>query len=241
MLGKLVGVGVGPGNPELLTYKAVKILMNMDVICTPKASLEKRSLALETVKPFLQGLEKPPEILELVFPMVKDAETLRENWKKNAEIIITKLEEGKNVAFITLGDPMFYSTFIYIYEAIVEKRPEFEVEIVPGITSLTACAAVSKVPVAKAEETVAVVPANTPLRKIISMTKNVDTLVFMKGTKRLKKLLETLARYGFNEDSPVVMVKKAGVSMEEVKTGKLKDLQNWDIDAYFSTVIIKRR
>jgi len=242
LLGKLIGVGVGPGHPELITVKALKILKAVEVICAPKARLDKSSLALAIVKPILQELEKTPEILELVFPMTRNTEFLKEVWESNAETIAAKLKEGKNVAFITLGDPMFYSTFIYTYKTIVEKCPEVEVEIVPGVTSLTACAAVSKMPIAEAEEVVAIVPSNTKLRKIRGIAKNADTLVFMKGTKLLKALPKELAICGFSENSPVVIVKKNGASMEKIKTGRLGDLQNWrGCEDYFSTIVIKRR
>ncbi len=242
MLGKLIGVGVGPGNSRLIAVKALEILKTVDVIYAPKAGLNKPSLALATVKPILQSVEKPPEILELIFPMVKDAKLLKGVWGKNAEAIIAKLKEGKNVAFITLGDPMFYSTFIYIYKSVVEKCPEVEVEIIPGITSLTACAAASKTPIAEAEEIVAIIPSNINLKKIDRIAKHADTLIFMKGTKRLKELAKTLIRCGFHETSPTVLVKKYGASREEVKVGRLNDLQNWEIgEEYFLTVMIKRR
>jgi len=242
LLGKLIGVGIGPGHPELITVKASKILKAVDVVCAPKARLDKPSLALTTVKPFLQELEKTPEILELVYPMTRNTRLLKNVWENNAEIIAAKLKEGKNVAFITLGDPMFYSTFIYTYKTIVEKCPEVEVEIVPGVTSLTACAAVSKTPIAEGEEVVAIIPSNTNLRRIKNIAKNADTLVFMKGTKLLKELPKELAICGFSENSQVAIVKMVAASREEIKTGRLSDLQNWrDVDDYFSTVIIKRR
>jgi precorrin-2/cobalt-factor-2 C20-methyltransferase len=242
LLGKLIGVGVGPGHPELITVKASKILKTVDVICAPKARLDKQSLALTTVKPLLQELAKKPEILELVFPMVRNKKLLKEVWEHNAETITAKLKEGKNVAFITLGDPMFYSTFIYTYKTVMEKCPEVDVEIVPGVTSLTACAAASKTPIAEGEEVVVIVPSNTNLRRIRGIAKNADTLVFMKGTKILKKLPKELAICGFNENSQIAIVKKNGISREEIKIGRLGDLQNWrGCEDYFSTVIIKRR
>ncbi|MGB9959093.1 MAG: precorrin-2 C(20)-methyltransferase [Candidatus Bathyarchaeales archaeon] len=242
MLGKLVGVGVGPGKPELITIKASQILKSVDVICAPKACLDKPSLALKTVKPILQELERPPEILELIYPMTRNLKLLENVWESNAETILAKLKEGKNVAFITLGDPMLYSTFIYTCKTIMEKCPEVEVEIVPGVTSLTECAAVSRTPIAEGEEVVAIIPSSIDLRKIKCIAENADTLVFMKGTKLLKELPKELAFCGFAESSPVILVKKSDTSREEVKTGRLGDLQNWEVDGnYFSTVIIKRR
>lgn len=242
LLGKLIGVGVGTGQPELITLKALRTLQNVDVICAPKAESARHSMALETVKPLLQVCGKTPEILELVFPMVKDEKMLREAWKRNTETVIATLGEGKNVAFITLGDPMFYSTFIYLYKSVIKKCPNVEVEIVPGITSFTTCAAASKVPIAEAEEIVAVVPSTAKMEKVSEIAKHADTLVFMKGIKNLDRLYEMLLNCGFTQNSPIVMVEKHGTPHEAIKIGRLKNLKDWEAcKSYLSTIIIKRK
>jgi precorrin-2/cobalt-factor-2 C20-methyltransferase len=194
------------------------------------------------VKPLLQKLKKTPEVLELTFPMVKNMKLLKEAWGKNAETITAKLKEGKNVAFITLGDPMFYSTFIYTYKAVVEKCPGVDTEIVPGVTSLTACAAASRTPIAEGKEVVVIVPSNASLKKVSNIAGIADTLVLMKGMNLSKKLLRELVSCGFHKSSPMVIVKKNDNSEEEVKILRLSDLQNLRVDGeYFSTIIIKRR
>ena len=145
MAGTFIGIGVGPGDPELITIKAAKALKAADVICVPKSHAHKQSMALSMVKQILAEREKPAEILELVFPMTKDELNNRKLWVENAAIVATKAKKG-NVVFITLGDPMLYSTFLYLYECVKETYPEIELEIIPGVTSVTAAAASSKLP-----------------------------------------------------------------------------------------------
>jgi len=241
MLGKLIGVGVGPGDPGLVTLKAYEAIKAADVICAPKARAEKPSMALKAVKPLLKMMQSSPEILELVFPMVKDKYTLARAWRKNAEVIMAELKKGKNVVFITLGDPMFYSTFIYVYRSIVEAYPELNVEVVPGVTSMTACAASSKMPIAEADDAVAILPAGIDTVKVYEIARHVDTIIFIKGVRNLTELAEILLKGGFIGDSPVVMVKKSDGLTEEIKTGTLKDLGGWKVKDYFSTIIVKKR
>ena len=108
---------------------------------------------------FLAERKKPAEILELVFPMTKDELNNRKLWVENAAIVAAKAKKG-NVAFITLGDPMLYSTFLYLYECVKETYPEIELEIIPGVTSVTAAAASSKLPLAEKEEVVTIIPSD---------------------------------------------------------------------------------
>ena len=148
MVGVFIGIGVGPGDPELLTLKAAKALKAVDVICVPKSHAKKPSMALGMVKGILDERKKPAEILELVFPMTKDELNNRKLWVESAAIVAAKAKKG-DVAFITLGDPMLYSTFLYLYECIKETYPEIELEIIPGVTSVTAVAASSKLPLGR--------------------------------------------------------------------------------------------
>jgi precorrin-2/cobalt-factor-2 C20-methyltransferase len=240
MSGTFFGVGVGPGDPELITLKAAKTLKTADVISIPKAHENKSSLALAIVKQILQERQSAPEVLELVFPMTKDQEELERKWSTNADIIAQEAKAGKTVAFITLGDPMFYSTFIYLCKHMKKEHPEVKLEIIPGVTSLTACAAVSKIPVAEKKEVVAVIPSSTDVNKIGEIAKHANSLVLMKGSKRLKKLIPVLIKSGFSEDSTVAIVRRCNMSKEEVTIGKLGDVENWDIhEDYFSISLIK--
>lgn len=240
MTGKFVGVGVGPGDPELITVKAVKTLKTADVISIPKAHADKPSLALATVKHIIEERERPPEVLELVFPMTKDAEGLKKSWSRNARIIAEKAKADKIIAFITLGDPMFYSTFIYLCQRMKEEYPEVNLEIIPGVTSLTACAAVSKIPLAEKNEVVAIIPSGIDSNRIGEIAKHANSLVLMKGSKRLKELVPILEKSGFTKNSTIALVRRCTMPEEKVMIGKLGDVENWDIhEDYFSISMIK--
>ena len=124
MTGKFIGIGVGPGDPELITLKAAKALQSADIICIPKSNADKPSLAVTMIKPILAERKVKPEMLELIFPMTKDDIRNQALWDKNANIIAQKAADGKTVVFITLGDPMFYSTFIYLYQSLQNQHTQ---------------------------------------------------------------------------------------------------------------------
>ena len=117
--GKLYGIGVGPGDSKLLTVKAVETIRNADMIITPKTEKKEDSVAYHIATPYIS---KKAEILPLVFQMVTDMEVVSKQWEENRRIIEEKLDEGKNLVFLTLGDPMLYSTYMYIFRAL--KRTE---------------------------------------------------------------------------------------------------------------------
>jgi precorrin-2/cobalt-factor-2 C20-methyltransferase len=133
--GKLIGVGVGPGDPELLTVKGIKTLKSVPVICAPKSSKAKPSLALSIVQNVLMERKDDYTIFEPVFPMIEDKMELEIYWTDAAQLIMDELEKGGDVSFITLGDPSIYSTFSYIANII--KDEGYLVEMIPGITSFT--------------------------------------------------------------------------------------------------------
>lgn len=238
MPGKFFGIGVGPGDPELLTLKAIKILKSVDVVFTPKARADKPSLALRVIKPLLGEHQ---EIVELIYPMVRDLEVLEAFWERNAELIASTLRLGKNAAFITLGDPMLYSTFTYTYRRVAAKVPEAQIEVIPGVTSITMCAALSITPIAERDEAIAIVPSTATLKKIGELARHVDTLIILKGLKGLKDLAAVLIEAGFSKMSPTILVKTTEDFREEVIIGRLDELCMRDIGGiYFSTLIIKR-
>ena len=239
--GKIVGIGVGPGDPELITIKGARILAEADVICVPKAHADTPSVALGMIKHILKGRRILPVVLPLVFPMTKDEEELQKAWARNAEIVAMRAKKGETVAFITLGDPMFFSTFVCLCQSIKTRFPEVKLEIIPGVTSLTACAASCKLPLAEQNEAVAIIPYAMSLKKVGEIAKYADNLVFMKGAQQLKELLPVLESSGFTEDSTVALIQRCTMPEECVMIGRLGDVKNWDInEEYFSMTIIKR-
>jgi precorrin-2/cobalt-factor-2 C20-methyltransferase len=240
LAGTFIGIGVGPGDPELITIKAVKALKVVDVICVPKSHAKKPSMALSMVRQILAEREKPAEILELVFPMTKDDLNNRKLWVENAAIVAANAKKG-NVAFITLGDPMLYSTFLYLYECIKETYPEIELEIIPGVTSVTAAAASAKLPLAEKEEVVTIIPSDIDPTLIEQTAKHADNLVFMKCAHHIKEFIPILLKAGFTENSTIALVKRCTLCEEKVTVGKLGEVNTWDIkEDYFSVAIIKK-
>jgi precorrin-2/cobalt-factor-2 C20-methyltransferase len=239
--GKVIGIGVGPGDPELITVKAAKTLAAVDVVCVPKAHEDMTSTALTMVMPILQQRKQPPEILDLVFPMTREGPALKQAWIRNAKLVVDRAKKGESVAFITLGDPMFYSTFIYLCQNITTLFPEIKLEVIPGVTSLTACAASCLLPLAEQDEAVAIIPYTFDQKQVEEIAKHANNLVIMKGAPELKELLNVLEDSGFTENSTVALIQRCTMPGENVTIGRLGDVKNWEVNGdYFSMTIIKK-
>lgn len=241
MKGKVIGIGVGPGDPELMTVKAAKTLESVEVVCVPKARDDKTSTALTMIMPILKKRKKPPEILDLIFPMIKSGPSLKRAWIANAKLVAERVKRGASVAFITLGDPMFYSTFIYLCQNVKALFPDIDMEVVPGVTSLTACAASCLLPLAEQDEAVVIIPYTFDTKHVGEIARHATNLVFMKGTPELKDMLKVLQDSGFTEDSTVALIQRCTMPKENVIIGRLGDVKNWKVnDDYFSMTFIKK-
>lgn len=141
MRGTFFGIGVGPGDPELLTVKAIKAIEQVDVLIAPKTEKKEGSVALEIARPYLK---EHIEIVYQVFPMVKDFADSTDAWEANKEEILVLLNAGKNVAFLTLGDPMFFSTYIYVFRLL--EHEDIDIVTIPGCRRLRRSAAASGAP-----------------------------------------------------------------------------------------------
>lgn len=226
--GKLFGVGVGPGDPELLTLRGVKVLNNVDVICAPVSEPDGESMALRVVEK--NGLLKGKKVLRLVFPMTRDKEALRRGRRKAAARVMKELERGRNVAFVTLGDPGLYSTFTYLLE---ELKDTVDVETVPGVTSISACLAVCNTSLAKGDEGVAVLPASEAEGRLGSLLLNFDSVVLLKA-KKVGAIIEELRELGALENAQVF----ARCGAEDFKVFPLSSLERGKRE-YFSMILIR--
>ena len=137
MKGRLFGVGVGPGDPELMTYKAVRIIKECQVLAVP-ARGRKHAVSYRIAAEMIENMEEK-EFLDLDTPMTKDRQILDRNYENAAGGIIEELEKGKDVAYLTLGDPTIYSTYMYIHRIV--KAKGYETTIISGIPSFCAAAA----------------------------------------------------------------------------------------------------
>jgi precorrin-2/cobalt-factor-2 C20-methyltransferase len=238
---KLFCVGCGPGDPELLTLKAANIIRSADTIFCPTARTGRDSMALSIVKPILSERKDAPEIINLIFPMVKDKATLQKAWKDNADQIANKCEDGKNVVYLTVGDPSLYSTFTYIHKELRERYPTITIEVIPGIASMFAFASQAKISLAEGEETLAIVPACYDLDRVKSTASSCDTVIFLKDGRYFSSVIEMLKQSGFSDDSLIAIAQNVSAEGEVVKVSKLKDVSTSEpAEKYFSIMVVKR-
>ena len=225
--GKFIGIGVGPGEPDLLTVKAVKTLNDVDVICAPKSKESKPSLALSIVQNILDDRKNNYETLEPLFPMIEDKKALQEYWDQATRLIAEKLDLGLDVAFITLGDPTVYSTFSYVFHRI--KNLDYETLIIPGITSFTSCAASAKLPLAEKDEIIVIVPKVDD--RLSQILEHGDTFVIMKTSRHSDLLAETINND--ERDKEVISVQNCSMKDEKIFNGFSNNKK------YLSTTIVK--
>ena len=239
MTATLYIVGVGPGDPGLITRKAFHLLETTPVIATPKGSKNGNSTALTIVE---QAMDlNGREIVHLYFPMQKihkksgPPTDVQEAWSKAAEQISGFLAQGKDVVFPTLGDPAIYSTGYYLYETILNRKPETRVEFVPGIAAMSSCSAATGVPICLGEDKLAVIPATFAVGEIRETLQNFDTIVLMKVHRVLGQLIELLDELDLLDHA--VLVERAGMKDERIH----KNLaQMTDKVHYFSTIIVRK-
>src|SRR5919205_2045448 len=191
---KLFCVGCGPGDPELLTVRAVNLIKNADIIFAPTAREGKPSIALSVVERYI---DKSAKTVSLVFPMVKDKESLKDYWERNAKEIANAVRSGKKVVYLTVGDPALYSTWIYIHRELSRSHKDIEIEITPGVASMFAIAAKAKISLAEGEETVAVVPACYDMERVRRTASACDTVIFLKDGRYFDSVIEMLSQAGF--------------------------------------------
>jgi len=209
--GKLYGIGVGPGDPELLTLKGVRLINEADVIFTAASSKNSYSLAVEIAKPHISKLTR---IISLSFPMTKDEEVTRAAWNENALEIANVLKKGLTAAFLTLGDPTTYSTFGYILKSLENVMPEADIETVPGITSFHAAAARLNRTLVEAEESLLITSGAYGGDHLRKCTDSIQNIVMMKAYKNTRDINQALKDAGFYKDS--VAISKCGRKGEEI-------------------------
>lgn len=209
--GKLYGIGVGPGDPELLTLKAVRVIQEADVIFTAASSKNNYSLAVEIAKPHISKLTS---IISLAFPMTSDKVITQDAWDKNAEQIADVLKLGLKAAFLTLGDPMTYSTFGYVLKSLKTVMPEADIETIPGITSFHAASARLNRTLVEAEESLLITSGAYGGDQLRKCTKSVQNLVMMKAYKNIRDINVALKDSGF--DKNCVAISKCGREGEEI-------------------------
>lgn len=237
---ELICVGCGPGDPELLTVKAVKAIKNADVIMCPTSKEGKPSMALSVVSSIVAEANKQ-EIVNLVFPMTKDKEILENTWKKNARILADSVISGKKVVYLTVGDPYLYSTWIYLHREITKENPEIKITVIPGIVSMFTFASKVGISLAEGAEKMAVIPSCYDLSRVKEIAKNCDTMVFLKDGHYFDQVIKLLREAGFSENSVFAIGQDLGTDQEIVRKMTLGEVTNETITTkYFSIMVVKR-
>lgn len=191
--GELIGIGVGPGDPELITLAAVQALGQCTRVFAAASSSAEDSIALSIAQPHLPS-ETPVTLLR--FPMTTHKPTLQTAWQENAHMVATAVRQGERCAFLTLGDPLMYSTFGYLLRTLLAQDPNFPVRIIPGITSFQAAAARMRVPLAEGNERLLVLPGVRGAGEVQGALASAENLVILKAGKRFAQIRDALDQAG---------------------------------------------
>lgn len=221
-MAKVYGIGVGPGDSELMTLKAVKTIQRCEVVVAPSSMKDGKSIALNVARDFISDKS---EIIVRHFPMggMEQDERIYESFK----IIEQKIKEGKNVAFLTIGDPLIYSTYIYLLEHI--EKMGYETETIPGITSFCACASIAKEPLVIGDEALLIIPGDR-----LDSIKDEKNVVIMKVYKKEEKILDCLEAKNFE----YICIKRAGREGQKITRDRDEIIKDKE---YMSVIIAHRK
>lgn len=232
-LGILYGLGVGPGDPELITVKAFRVIQESPVIAYPKKLKGSKSYAHRIVDVYINPEEK--DMLGLVFPMTKDEAVLEREWTKSVELVYEKLQEGKDVAFVTEGDPLLYSTFIHMMKLMQDMHPDVEIRTVPGISSFNGSASRLGIALADGDDRVAIVPAHDDYDAMREAIESHDAVVFIKVAKVIDLMLEVLRDLDLLDKASVV----TKVTSDEEIIWDVRELDGVDLE-YLTLMVVRK-
>lgn len=234
MIGTLYGLGVGPGDPELITVKAFRRLKECPVIAYPKKAKGSKSYAHRIIDVYVNPAEK--DMVGLVFPMTKNEEILEKQWKKTTDEVYEKLREGKDVAFVTEGDPLLYSTFIHMMHMMKEYYPEVKIETVPGISSVNGAASRLGIPLAEGDEHVSIIPATDDYETMKQVIERNDCIVFIKVAKVIPLMIRILRELDLLECASVV----TKVTSDEEIIWNMNEIEHADLE-YLSLMVVRKK
>lgn len=195
--GRFIGVGVGPGDPELLTVKAWRLIQSADVLSfltNDRGDSQARSIAIDAIDAAV-GVQKE---IPIYMPMQNERSLANTAYDKGAEKIAKKLEKGLDVVFLCEGDPLFYGSFSYLLERLEDR---FECQVVPGITSVNAAAATLLQPLTMLKESFAVINGRHSDEQILAALEQYDSLVIMKAGQARVRILDLLQKSGRTSDA----------------------------------------
>ena len=236
----LIGIGVGPGDPDLLTVKAVKAIQNADIIMCPASKEDRPSIALSVVSSIIDKSQNQ-EIIKLIFPMTKDKDILENTWKKNSKIMAEKVLSGKNVVYLTVGDPFLYSTWIYMHKDLKENYPNMKINVIPGIVSMFTFASKVGVSIAEGAEKVAIIPSCYDLSSVKEIARNSESMIFLKDGRYFDQVINVLKESGFPDNSIFAIGQDLGTEKEIIRKLTLGEVNDKTLTTkYFSILVVKR-
>jgi len=232
MAGKLYGIGVGPGDPELMTIKAAEILKTVGHVFAPVSRSNGASIAHDIANTYIP--EQTP-ISFLLFPMLKDKEQLGGQWMENYHTIEQVVRQGIDCAFITLGDPSTYSTFAVMRRYFTRHAPDISIEAIPGITSFSFAAVQAGVPLVEGNEILSIVSGNDSEERVAEIIDASDTVVFLKTYRNQDRLLKIINDKGLTRSC--IYVQKCGMDGEGIVQDVEKLAGNPE---YLSLIVLKK-
>ncbi|MBA4460059.1 MAG: precorrin-2 C(20)-methyltransferase, partial [Nitrosopumilaceae archaeon] len=205
------------------------------------ASKEDRpSIALSVVSSLIDK-SKNQEIIKLIFPMTKDKKVLESTWKKNAKIMAEKVLSGKNVVYLTVGDPYLYSTWMYMHKEIQQNHPDLKISAIPGIVSIFTFASKVGVSIAEGADKVSIIPSCYDLSTVKEIAKNSETMIFLKDGRYFDQVIDLLRDAGFPENSLFAIGQDLGTENEIIRKLTLGEVNDGTLTTkYFSILVVKR-
>ena len=224
---KIWGLGIGPGDPELITLKARKILQNVDVIAYP---------ALDGGESLVRSIAEPhfikkQEEIKISIPMLVDCYPAQDIYDAAALKISMAVESGKSVAILCEGDPFFYGSFMYLFVRLSEK---YLVEVVPGVTSLVACSSALALPLAARNDVISVIPGPLDEKALEEKLLATNVAAIIKVGRHLGKIKRILRKIGVVDNAHYI----ERASMDKQNIRRLSELED-DSAPYFSMIIVR--
>jgi precorrin-2/cobalt-factor-2 C20-methyltransferase len=249
---RLTAVGVGPGDPELITIKGMRAIQSARLIFVPRSQNGEQSLALRIAEPWLNRDRQ--QIVELPLPMTRNADQLISAWQDAADQIAASLaspnqadqtstqqDNTVEAVYLLLGDPLLYGTFTYIWHEIQARHPDIQVEIVPGVTSFAASAARARFVLSATSDRVAILPASyeTDVAQLRQLLANFDTVILMKVGRVLPQVLAALADLNLIDES--LYAERVGMPEERIVLGRDLSALRDQVRPYLSLLIVRGR
>ena len=200
--GILFGIGVGPGDPELISVKGVRYLKDAPVVAFPAGLKGQPGIAQQIIEPWIHAEQI---LLPLEFPFVQDQRVLEQAWQAAAQQVWLHLDQGQDVAFVSEGDISFYSTFTYLSQTLKDLHPEVAVEAIPGICSPMAAAASLGIPLTVQDDRLAIIPALHRLEDLRQVLTWAEVVVLLKVSSVYPQVWQQLKQLNLLQYSSIVV------------------------------------